>query len=329
MTTLVTGATGFVGSKLVARLVESGKSVRILRRQSSSLDLLGSYGPRVEHVIGDITDRASLDVAFKDVSFVYHVAASVGDDPRTTKQALLNANVRGTAQVVDAAVHASVTRLIHTSSMAAFGRGFENNDPIDESADWEASSANSDYAESKHLAELEIHRGIAEGLNAVIVNPSLIFGVGRESENTRRIIESVRRKGVPAIPSGSTNVVDVEDVVEGHMRAMEDGVLGDRYFLGSENLSWKEIIVTIANAFNVEPPKRVVSARMAHALAIVSELAAKLPGVSPLLTRERARYTSSTYRYNNQKSRRDLGIAFRPFSETMRRIASTLSNLDS
>jgi dihydroflavonol-4-reductase len=152
----------------------------------------------------------------------------------------------------------------------------------------------------------------------------LIFGVGRKTENTRRIIEAVRRRSLPAIPSGGTNVVDVEDVVEGHLRAMARGVIGERYFLGSENLSWKEIIHIIAHAFSVKPPKRILSARAAHLIAVVSEATAILPGVSPLITRERARYTSSTYRYENCKAKEQLGLSFRPFSETMRRVADIL-----
>ncbi|NNE35392.1 MAG: NAD-dependent epimerase/dehydratase family protein, partial [Rhodothermales bacterium] len=221
MTILVTGATGFVGSTLVARLVRSGATVRILRRDHSRLDLLRPVDQLIEHAIGDITSRESLDRAFEGVDAVYHVAATVSDDPRTGKALLRRANVHGTANVVDAAIHAGVTRMVHTSSMAAFGRGFEDTRRINEDADWEASSDNSDYAESKHFAELEVHRGIAEGLDAVIVNPSLVFGVGRKDENTRKIIESVRRGSVPAIPEGGTNVVDVEDVVEGHVLAMK------------------------------------------------------------------------------------------------------------
>jgi dihydroflavonol-4-reductase len=120
-------------------------------------------------------------------------------------------------------------------------------------------------------------------------------------------------------------VVDVEDVVEGHLQAMERGVVGERYFLGSENLTWKEIIHTIAGAFSVKPPKRILSPRAAHLIAILSEATAILPGVNPLITRERAQYTSSTYRYDNRKSKEQLGLSFRPFSETMRRVAETLT----
>ena len=325
MTTLVTGATGLVGSRVVAHLVAAGQRVRILRRAASSLDLLGSNSEKVEHAVGDITEADSIEAAFAGVDRVFHIAASLADQSGADRRFLHRVNVAGTANVVNACLHAGVGRLVQTSSMAAFGRGFDHNRAIDETADWEASSSNSDYAWSKHLAELEVFRGIGEGLSAVIVNPSLIFGVGRTTENTRRIIESVRRRRVPAIPSGGTNVVDVEDVAIGHLRAMETGVIGERYFLGSQNLSWKEIIETIASAFNVKPPKRIVRPAVAYAIAVASEAIGLVPGIKPLITRERARYTAATFTYDNSKARAELGMQFRSFRETMTRIAAELS----
>lgn len=325
MTTLVTGATGFVGSRLVARLIHDGHEVRILRRSHSNLDLLGTAAGHVQHAIGDVSDRDSLERAFEGISHVYHVAASISESTRKSALSdLFETNVKGTFNVVNAALHAGVKKFVHTSSMAAFGRGFDNDNLISETADWQASTSNSKYAESKHLSELEVYRGIGEGLNAVLVNPSLIFGNGRKNENTQQIVESVRKRSLPAVPSGGTNVVDVEDVVEGHVRAMEIGNTGERYFLGAENLTWKQIIHTIASALSVEPPTRVVSERTANVLAALNEVVALIPGVRPLLTRERATYVSNIYRYDNTKAITELGIHFRPFAETMRNIAASI-----
>ena len=124
------------------------------------------------------------------------------------------------ANVVNAALARGVERLVHTSSVAAFGRTENAEHVIDETSEWQRSRLNTEYARSKYLAEREVHRGVAEGLDAVMVNPALVFGVGRPGENTRQIAERVRDRKLPAVPSGGTNVVDVRDVADGHVRAM-------------------------------------------------------------------------------------------------------------
>ncbi|HYE58415.1 MAG TPA: NAD-dependent epimerase/dehydratase family protein, partial [Rhodothermales bacterium] len=211
--------------------------------------------------------------------------------------------------------------LVHTSSMAAFGRPADTSVVLDETAEWSPSRLNGPYAESKHRAELEVHRGIAEGLDAVIVNPSLVFGVGRAGENTVRIVELVRDRRLPVAPTGGTNVVDVRDVAEGHVRAMARGHTGERYFLGSQNLPWTEILGLLAGAFGVPPPRRTVGPRVANLLGLLMEARGKLTGRRPSLTRERARQTSAFYRYRNDKAIRELGMTFRPFRETAQMLA--------
>lgn len=320
---LVTGATGLVGSEVTRQLVAGGARVRILRRESSKLDLLGAVSDRVEHAIGDVTDPESLPEAFAGVTHVYHVAAAI-DSGRAERAMLSRINVQGTAHVVDAALRAGVTRLVHTSSMAAFGRP-ESPDVVvlDESTAWTPSKYNSVYAASKYQAELEVQRGIAEGLDAVLVNPSLIFGPSRPDENTAQIVLRVRDGKLPGIPPGGTNVVDVRDVARGHLLAMERGQTGRRYFLGSENLSWKEIFETLADALGVEPPRRMLNARLAYAAGAASEAVARVFGATPLITRERARQASTRFWYSNERAVNELGLTFRPFRETAQLLAET------
>ncbi len=319
---LVTGATGLVGSELTRQLVLREQPVRILRRQRSNLDLLGDVQHRVEHIFGDVTDPLSLADAFDGVTHVYHVAAALGDGRRGEDEFLTEVNVRGTAHVVDAALRAGVARLVHTSSMAAFGRPAGGTPgPLDETAVWSASPLNSAYATSKYLAELEVQRGIAEGLDAVIVNPALIFGAGREGENTVQIAERIRDGKLPAVPTGGTNVVDARDVVDGHLRAMQHGRTGERYFLGSENLSWRAILDTLAEAFGAAPPTRTFSPRLALALGTLGEGLGAITGRAPLITRERARTLSAFYTYSNRRAVEELGCSFRPFSETAAHLA--------
>ena len=322
--TLVTGATGLVGATLVRTLVAEGEPVRILRRESSTVDLLGPAAATVEHVFGDITDIGSLDDAMQGVGAVYHVAAALGSGRPSDRALLHRVNVEGTANVVNAALRAGVERLVHTSSMAAFGRPTDAAAVLDETSEWMPSPLNGPYAASKYEAELEVHRGIAEGLDAVIVNPALVFGVGRSGENTVRIAEMVRDRRVPALPSGGTSVVDVRDVVAGLRRARTQGQTGRRYFLGSESLSWEAILGTLARAFGVPLTTRRLSPRLASTAGAAAEAAGWVARRAPAITRERARQMSAFYRYDNTRAQSELGLTFRPFSATAETLAEAL-----
>lgn len=322
--TLVTGATGLVGSELVKLLVSRGDTVRILRREHSKLDLLHPVANQIEHVIGDVTDRAAVEEGMRGVRYVYHVAARIGYGTKREEKEIMRVNVQGTAVVVDAALHEGVERLTHTSSIAALGKPANPEGLITEETEWIESPVNSIYGRSKRLAELEIHRGIAEGLDAVMVNPSLIFGTGREGENTREVVDRVRLGKLPGIPRGGNMVVDAVDVAEGHLKAMSTGRTGQKYILGSENLSWREIIQTIADVFGVEAPTRIIPPKLAILAASVIELAGHVFGFRPLITRSNIRQSSRTYRYDNSKSVKELGCRYRSFRETVERIAGEL-----
>lgn len=321
---LVTGATGFLGAVLTRQLVERGESVRILRRKHSKLDLLDDIAQAVDHAVGDVTDYPSVSAAMVDIRHVFHTAGFVGFGGKKDENELMSINVRGTANVADAANEAGVERLVHVSSVAAIGREAGQTAPIDEKNEWRSSKENSAYAISKRLAEMEIHRAIAEGLDAVMVNPSIIFGPGRAGENTMAIVEKVRDGRVPAIPSGGTCVVDVEDVASGIRAALARGRTGERYILGGPNLAWAEIFGALAEAFDVKLPSLTLTRGPAIALAAVSETLARLVRIKPLITRETARTATSTYRYDNRKAMEELGCTFRPFPETAQRIAASM-----
>lgn len=320
---LVTGATGFVGSVLVRRLLAEGEAVRILRRPSSPLDLLGGAARRVEHALGDVTEADAVYAAMEGVGQVYHVAAVVAFG-RGARERLRDVNVRGTAHVVDAALEAGVERLVHTSSIAALGRPERPGGLIDEDAVWTASRSNTAYAVSKHDAEREVNRGIAEGLDAVIVNPALIFGPGRPGENTMQLAERVAAQRVPLAPPGGTAVVDVEDVAAGLRAAMGRGETGERYVLAAENLSWTEVLTTLAGAIGVAPPRGTVSPALLRLGGVLAEAGAFVTRAEPALTCETARTATETHRYNNSKAVDRLGVSFRPFAETAARIAASM-----
>jgi len=322
-TILVTGATGFVGSVLTKQLVDAGTDVRIFRRDTSSLDLLDKYAERVDHAVGDLRRARSLYEAMRGIDRIYHVAAKVSFAPGDG-EALRRVNAEGTANVVNAALKANVDRLVHTSSIAALGRPPEPNGVIDETTEWQGLPHRSAYARSKRRAELEVHRGIAEGLDATIVNPSLVFGVGGPGTNTRRIVDAARSGWLWAVPPGGTNVVDVRDVAAGLRAAMHDGETGRRYVLGGENLSWSTLAGTLAEAFGVAPPRHTVPLWALAAVGTVAEGVAAITRTQPFLTRTTARTAARTYRYDNTRACTELGCTFRPFEETARHIAGVL-----
>lgn len=320
---LVTGATGFVGSVLVRQLLAEGEPVRILRRSSSPLDLLGPDADRVEHAIGDVTDADAVWEATRGATRVYHVAAAVAFG-RRARARLAAVNVEGTANVVNAALDAGVERLAHTSSIAALGRPEKPGGPIDETAAWTGARLNTAYAASKRAAEREVLRGVGEGLDAVIVNPALVFGPGRPGGNTMALAERVAAGRVPLAPPGGTAVVDVEDVAAGLRAAMRRGATGERYVLAAENRSWTEILTALADAFGVAPPRGVLPPPLLLAAGAAAEAWAALTRSDAGLTRETARTSTHTHRYSNRRAVEGLGLTFRPFTDTAARLAESL-----
>ncbi|NNF04901.1 MAG: NAD-dependent epimerase/dehydratase family protein, partial [Rhodothermales bacterium] len=261
MKVLVTGATGFVGSRVVRRLLEERHDVRAVHRPSSSFSQVEDIRDRIDWVLGDVLEPDGLHRAFDDMECVVHAAAEIAFGRGEVERRLHRVNVEGTANLVNAALDHGRVRVIHVSSIAALGRSprqseaasARNGDRIctDESAEWVESDLNTAYARSKYLAEMEVRRGVAEGLDAVIVNPSVVMGVGRSGRNTTLLAERVRDGRIPLVPTGSTNVVDVLDVADGILKALEKGRRGERYILAGENLEWKEIITMLADAFDV------------------------------------------------------------------------------
>ena len=316
MTFFLTGATGFLGSWIARTLLEAGHSVRAIRRPTSKMDLVEEFASRMEWMQGDVLDPESLEAGMDGVDGAIHAAAYLGFESQQSIERLMQVNVDGTANVGDAALQKGVSRLVHVSSIAALGRTEEMTHCRDETAEWKTSPMNTGYALSKYRAEMEVQRGVAMGLDAVIVNPSIIMGVGRLSENTMQIPEQLAKRSIPFLPKGGSNVVDVRDVAEGVLRTFEKGETGQRYILAGHNLVWKEILETMCAQLGVRPPTRTLPRSVMMAAALFIETGSRVIRKRAVLTRENVRLSMSVSCYDNTRSREELGCTYRPFDET-------------
>ncbi len=248
-TVLVTGATGFIGSSLCRGLAEAGYRVRALHRRTS--DLTALRGQPVETVVGDILDPASLRPAVAGADLVFHAAArsDYWKDPR----GVVEAAVTGTANVVEAARAAGVRRLVLTSSVAALGIP-RASQPLTETDTFDLRPEEFPYGYGKFAAEGEALRGAGDSLEVVIVNPSVVLGPGDLHQISGSLVIEAARGRTVVWMDGGINLVHIADVVEGHLAAMLRGRPGERYILGGENRSHREVFATLAEIVGRRPP---------------------------------------------------------------------------
>jgi len=257
---LVTGSTGFVGSSLCRALLDNGYDLRAFHRTSSSLILIQDLD--VEHAVGDVTQPDTLVEAMEGVDVVFHAASKV--DYWREPDGLYHVTVGGTRNVLQAALEAGVERVVYTSSVGSLGvpdiKGRVGHDPIliNENNVWNYRPEWWRYGHAKHMAENEVQKAVAQGLDAVIVNPSMILGQGDINRISGEIV-IMMAKGVVlfAIPGG-INAVHIDDVIRGHLLALENGSRGERYILGGENDTFLTFMQTTAEIVGVRPPQRVI-----------------------------------------------------------------------
>jgi dihydroflavonol-4-reductase len=247
MKILVTGATGFLGYHLCRRLRSNGHSVTILRRQTSDAQKLG--GLDIRHEIGEITDAASVERATRSQDVVIHAAASLSNR-NALKTIQYRVNVEGTRNIVTACLRTRVSRLLHVSSVAAVGIPADSR-PANEEFAFNLDRSNLHYYISKHEAERVVTSAVAGGLDAVIVNPTGIWGPAGSFYRGSGLVESVRQKRILSYSSGGVCIVHVDDVVDGVLAALEKGITGQRYILGGENLTFRQLMERAAAAIGV------------------------------------------------------------------------------
>jgi nucleoside-diphosphate-sugar epimerase len=315
MKVLITGATGFLGSYLVRLLIQKGYHVRALYRDNSSLKHFADINSeQLEWVNADITDIIALEEAFVGVTHVYHCAALVSFHPKDV-QLMQTINVTGTANIVNLCLHFGVKKLIHVSSIAALGRTKLRLE-MDETCKWVHSKDNSNYAISKHMAEQEVWRGMAEGLSATIVSPSVVVGSFNWDLGMAAFFKKID-KGLKLYPSGSSGFVDVRDVCEFMEKMLDQRFSGERYILNAVNLKHRAFFELIANSLNVKPPIIMVGPALAELAWLVEWTKEKLFGIAPIVTRESARASVTNYIYRSEKSLSVPGFSYRPFQKTI------------
>jgi dihydroflavonol-4-reductase len=311
---LVTGATGFVGSAVARALLARGHRVRVLARPNNDRRNLG--GLAVEIAEGAMEDPRSLARAVAGCRYVYHVAADYRiwvPDPAP----MFRANVGGTRDLLTAALEAGAERVVYTSSVATLGLvpGGSATEETPSSVD----DMIGPYKRSKFAAE-EVARGLARerGLPVVIVNPSTPVGPGDiKPTPTGRLIVEAARGQMPAFVDTGLNIVHVDDVAEGHLAAAENGRIGERYILGGENMALAEILAEVAQAVGRRPPRLRVPHSVLFPVAVGAELAARITGRDPFVTLDGVRMSRKKMYFSSEKASRELGYRSRPAREAI------------
>jgi nucleoside-diphosphate-sugar epimerase len=318
---LVTGATGFLGAELAKLLVNSGAQIRCAKRSTSVIPtILVPFSQKIEWVDADIMDMFALENALQGVSQVYHCAAWVSLKEADKKQ-MIRTNVTGTANLVDLCLENNI-RLVHVSSIAAIGIA-KPGELTNEEHHLEESTENDGYAISKLESEMEVWRGIAEGLDAVIVNPSLIIGPSAGKAGSGALFETVR-KGLKFYTTGSAGFIDVEDVAKCMVALMNSDITAERYIISAENYTYKAITAEIAQGFNIKPPAKLAKPWMMEVAWRGAAVAAALTGGDPAIDKISAQAASITRNFDNSKIKKAIGIQFKPVSETILEICEVL-----
>lgn len=331
---LVTGGTGMLGAQLLVQLTARGTKVKALRRESSDLTLVkktfGWYSnqpdidfDRIEWVVGDLLDSPFVYELLEGVSLVFHCAAMVSFDPADRMQ-LKQVNETGTALLVNAMLHYPNIRLCHVSSIAAIGAN-DDGSPANENTPWKQDAHTSAYSVSKYNAEREVWRGIAEGLNAVIVNPSVILGPGNWQTGSSALF-ALARKGMPFYTHGVTGYVDVRDVAKAMILLTDLSLSGERYIVSAANLSYREFFTQAAKALGSAPPRYEIKPWMGELAWRFYALKGFLQGKRPAITRETSRNAQKIRYFSSEKLIAQTGFRFISPEESIRHYAQLYLN---
>jgi nucleoside-diphosphate-sugar epimerase len=319
---LVTGATGLVGSHLVTQLVLEGKQVRALYR-SSIPNITGAE--KVDWFQADILDLMALGAAMEGITEVYHCAAIVSFSTKG-QEAMHLTNIEGTANIVNESLEAGIKKMVFVSSVAALGR-IRTDQAINETMNWTEETSNSEYGKTKYLAEMEVWRGIGEGLNAVIVNPVIILGSGDWGKGSSAIFKSAYDQ-FPWYTEGRSGFVDVLDVVAAMQALMESDIHSQRFILSGANLSYRNVFNMIANGFGKKRPHLKVSPLLAEIVWRLEGIKSLFTDKQPLLTKETSRTARAKVDFDNGKLLKALpSFVYRQPADSINRICAELKQI--
>ncbi len=332
----VTGGTGLIGAHLLYVLVKTGKEVKALKRETSDLQqvkkIFSYYTETPEHLFekiewvdGDILEYFSLENLLKGVSEIYHCAAIVsfrsGD-----RQKMITNNITGTENVVNAALENGVKKICHVSSVAALGR-LQNGLPVTEETKWIPSKKASGYSESKFFSEAEIWRGIEEGLDAVIVNPSIVLGPGNWDSGSARLFKTIW-DGMPFYTKGVTGFVDVKDVVEAMLLLMKadnfENAKNQRFLLNAENTSYQNLFNQIATALEKPKPKYYTSDFLLRVVWRAATFWGWITRRPSMITRDSVAGSNRVNHFDGSKITRIFNFTYLPLSESIKQTAELL-----
>ena len=316
---IVTGASGLVGSHIIKELSLQQKNIIALYNTtapSKELEFLATW----KQV--DILDIVEVEEIFKNADQVYHCAALVSFNPKEKKK-IHKLNLEGTKNVVNACLSCGVKKLVHVSSVAALGR-IRPEEKINESMNWSEETSNSEYGKTKYLSEMEVWRGIGEGLKAVIVNPSIILGASNWNSGSTAIFKNVYDE-FPWYTNGSSGFVDVVDVAKAMIALMNSDISSERFILSGWNLPYKKVFDEIAINFNKKLPSKKVTAFIAAIVWRLKKLESYFTGKNPLLTKETAATALTNVEYDNSKLLKAIPeFKYSNFEESIQRICHEL-----
>jgi len=318
---LVTGATGFLGSELIRQLLLKGEQVRAIMRETSMIPALLKNEKKIEWFTADILDYFALKDAMEGISKVYHCAAFISFDPADKKK-MKKVNVEGTANMLHVSMEKNIFRFLHVSSVAALGES-KKDEHITEKDQWEYSPDRSAYSISKYESEMEVFRAAAEGLNVIIVNPSIIIGKNAGAEGSGQLFATIQ-KGLKYYPGGSFGYVDVEDVAKAMILLMDSDISDERFIINAENWSYRDFFTEIALNFKKSPPEIALKPWMMQLAYLGTRIIAAFTGKKFNLTKDTATSAFKKRQYSNNKVKKTLNLEFKPIKESIGEICRDL-----
>lgn len=321
---LVTGATGFLGSELVKQLISAGEKVRAIKRDTSLIPALLENEISVEWFNADLLDYFALKEAMVGIKKVYHCAAFISFDS-ADKKIMRKINVEGTINLLNVCMEMNISRFLHVSSVAALGDSKKGN-LISENDQWQYSSKSSFYSITKFESEMEVFRASAEGLNSIIVNPSIIIGKNAGKKGSGQLFETIQ-KGLNYYPDGSFGYVDVEDVAKSMILLMNSEISDERFIINAENWTYRDFFSEIAKNLGKKPPQIALKPWMMTLAYFGTQFLSIFTGRKHSLTRETTSSAFKKRNFSNEKVKKTLNLDFKPIKQSISEICQHFQTL--